>query len=47
MVTSCEDHRLEQQLLALKRRLSEENLDPEDRRELEALVLEIEKKLNM
>ena len=47
MVLSCEEYRLQQQLLALKRRLSEINLDLEERGEIERLIGELETKLKM
>ena len=47
MPLSCEEYRQQQQLLALKKRLAEDNLKPEDREELERLVQELEKKLKI
>ena len=47
MALSCEDYRYQQQLLALKRRLSENNLEPEEREEIERLIQELERKLKM
>jgi hypothetical protein len=47
MPLSCEEYRQQQQLLALKKRLAENNLKPEDREELERLVQELERKLKM
>jgi hypothetical protein len=47
MASSCEDYRFQQQLLALRRRLAENQLDPEERDELERLVQELEKRLKM
>ena len=44
---SCEEYRDSQQLLALKMRLSENNLDPEEKKEIERLIQELEKKLKM
>jgi len=44
---SCEEYRDSQQLLALKIRLSEKDLDPKDRREIERLIEELEKKLRL
>lgn len=44
---SCEEYRDSQRLLALKIRLSERDLDPEERREIERLIAELEKKLNI
>jgi hypothetical protein len=47
MVFSCEEYRHQQQLLALKKRLAEEKLTPEEREEIERMVRELEKKLKM
>ena len=47
MPSSCEDYRLQQQLLALKKRLAEDKLETEDREEIERLVQELERKLKM
>lgn len=47
MTLSCEEYRLQQQLLALKRRLSENKLDEEEREEIERLAQELERKLKM
>ena len=47
MALSCEEYRHQQQLLALKKRLSEEKLTPEEREEIERMVQELEKRLNM
>lgn len=47
MALSCEEYRQQQQLLALKRLLAEDNLKPEDREELERLVQELERKLKI
>jgi hypothetical protein len=44
---SCEEYRDSNQLLALKIRLSENNLDPNERKEIEMLVEELEKKLKL
>lgn len=38
MVLSCEEYRDQQQLLALKKRLYENELDPQERKEIERLV---------
>jgi len=38
MALSCEEYRDQQRLLALKKRLSENKLDPEEREEIERLV---------
>jgi hypothetical protein len=47
MASSCEEYRHQQQLLALKKRLSEDKLNAEERKEIERLVQELEKKLKM
>jgi len=47
MVLSCEEYRYQQQLIALKKRLAEDKLDPEEQEEIEKLVQEIEKKLKI
>ena len=47
MALSCEDYRYQQQLLALKKRLAENRLDPEERNEIERLIEELEIKLRM
>ncbi len=47
MVLSCEEYRDQQQLLALKKRLSENKLDAEEREEIKRLVQDLEIKLNM
>ena len=47
MALSCEEYRYQQQLLALKKRLSEGKLTPEEREEIERMVQELEKKLKM
>jgi hypothetical protein len=47
MPLSCEEYREQQQLLALKKRLAEDQLKPEDREELERLVRELERKLKI
>ena len=44
---SCEEYRDSQRLLALKIRLSEKDLDSEERKEIERLVEELERKLNL
>ncbi len=44
---SCEEYRDSQRLLALKIRLSENNLTPEERKEIERLIEELEKKLKL
>jgi hypothetical protein len=47
MTLSCEEYRHLQQLLILKKRLSENQLDPEEREEIERLVQELERELKM
>jgi hypothetical protein len=47
MVLSCEEYRDQQQLLALKKRLSENKLDAEEREEIERLIQDLEIKLKM
>jgi hypothetical protein len=47
MASSCEEYRLQQQLLALRRRLAQDRLDQEERRELETLIQEMEERLKM
>ena len=47
MALSCEEYRDQQQLLALKKRLSENKLDPEEREEIERIVQDLEIKLKM
>jgi hypothetical protein len=47
MASSCEDYRLQQQLLALRKRLAEDKLDPEERGEIERLIEELERRLKM
>ena len=47
MASPCEEYRYQQQLLALKKRLAEDKLNPEERKEIERLVQELEKKLKM
>ncbi len=47
MVLSCEEYRDQQQLLALKKRLSENKLDPEEQEEIERLIRDLERKLKM
>ena len=47
MPSSCEEYRQQQQLLALKKRLAEDKLKPEDRKEIERLIQELEIKLKM
>ncbi len=47
MPLSCEEYRYQQQLVALKKRLAEDKLDPEEREEMDRLVRELERKLKM
>ena len=47
MPSSCEEYRYLRQLLALKKRLSEANVSPEEREEIEGLIQELETKLKM
>ena len=47
MPVSCNEYREAQQLLAFKKRLAEEKLEPEQRKELEGLIQELEKKLGL
>jgi hypothetical protein len=47
MPLSCEEYRYQQQLLALKKRLAEDKLDPEEQKEIEKLVHELERKLKI
>jgi hypothetical protein len=47
MSLSCEDYRDQQQLLALKKRLSEDEPGPEEREEIERRIQELERKLGM
>jgi hypothetical protein len=47
MTISCNEYRETQQLLALKKRLAEEELAPKERKEIEDLIRELEKKLGL
>jgi hypothetical protein len=47
MPLSYEEYRYQQQLLALKKRLAEGKLNPEEQKEIEKLVQELEKNLKM
>ena len=47
MPVSCNEYRESQQLLALRKRLAEKELDPKQREELEELVRRLEKKLGL
>ena len=44
---SCEEYRDSQRLLALKIRLSEKDLDSDERKEIERLIEELEQKLKL
>jgi hypothetical protein len=44
---TCQDYREEQQLLALKKRLAEEELSPEEREEIQRAIQELERELGM
>ena len=44
---SCEEYRDSQQLLALKIRLSEKDLESEERKEIERLIEELARKLKL
>jgi hypothetical protein len=44
---SCEEYRDSQRLLGLRIRLSEKDLDSEERKEIERLFEELEKKLKL
>jgi hypothetical protein len=47
MALSCEEYRCQQQLLALKNRLSEIDLEPEEREEIERLIQKLERKVKL
>jgi hypothetical protein len=47
MPLSCDVYRYQQQLLALKKRLAEDKLEPEEQEELEKAVQELERRLKM
>lgn len=47
MALSCEEYRFQQQLLALKKRLAQNKLNVDERREIERLIEELEKRLKM
>jgi hypothetical protein len=47
MTVSCAEYRETQQLLALKKRLAEEDLDAQERLELEELVQKLEDQLGL
>ncbi len=47
MALSCEEYRSQQQLLALKKRLAQDKLKADERREIERAIEELEKRLKM
>ncbi len=47
MALSCEEYRFQQQLLALKKRLAQDKLKADERREIEKEIEELEKRLKM
>ncbi|MBI4763571.1 MAG: hypothetical protein HY787_03070 [Deltaproteobacteria bacterium] len=47
MPISCAEYRETQQLLALKKRLAEEKLNPVERKELEELIRKLEEHLGL
>jgi hypothetical protein len=47
MPIPCTEYRESLQLLALKKRLAEEKITPEERKELEELIRKLEKKLGL
>jgi hypothetical protein len=47
MPVSCSEHRETLLLLALKKRLTEETLSPRERKEVEAEIRRLEKRLKM
>lgn len=47
MVLSCEEYRFQEQLLALKKRLAENKLNPDERQEIERFIEELERRLKM
>jgi hypothetical protein len=47
MPVPCSEYRESLQLLALKKRLAEEKLEPEERKELEELIRKLERKLGL
>jgi len=47
MLLSCEEYRQQQQLLALKKRLAEDKLKPEETEEIERLIQELERNLRI
>ena len=47
MIISCAEYRETQRLLILKKRLSEEKLTPEEQKEIEEIIKELEIKLGL
>ena len=47
MPISCTEHRETMQLLALKKKLAEEKLEPGEQKELEELIRKLEEKLGL
>jgi hypothetical protein len=47
MALSCKKYRYQQQLFVLKKRLAENNLDLEEREEIERLIQELARELKM
>jgi hypothetical protein len=47
LALSCEEYRYQQQLLALKKRLAEDELTPEEQEEIEGLIHELERELKV
>ena len=47
MALSCEEYCYQQQLLALKKRLAEDRLNPKEREEIKRQIQELGKKLKM
>jgi hypothetical protein len=47
MPLSCEEYRYQQQLLALKKCLAEDKLNPEEQEEIKKLVQVLERKLKI
>ena len=47
MTISCAEYRETQQLLAMKKRLNEEELNPSEREELEELIRKLEARLGL
>ena len=47
MKINCGEYRQTMELLALKNRLEKENLDPQQRKEIEERIKELENQLNL